>query len=133
IAEVQKAAATIGTSSHGMTDRAEGSPRICRPASAMMATAAKYKAAMGNREECAAMEIVTIRASKIRRARRNSLEKTSRNAHRNKTPAKTSGIRSETSHGRLVSAAKTRTPISRQRSRNLLSSQIRYLKVSYKT
>src|SRR5271166_4400543 len=111
--EVQNVAATIGTSSQGMTVRAEGCPRICRPASFMMAKAAKYKAAMGNSDVCAAMEIVKIEERKIRCTRLSLPSYANRNAARNNIPAKMSGINRETNHGKLVSAANAQAVASR--------------------
>src|SRR5579872_3778753 len=72
-------------------------------------SATTKRAAMGNKEEWEATEIDKSNANTIRRPVPNSSAKASKNADRNNTPAKTSGMICEVTHGRLVRAARTHT------------------------
>ena len=83
--------------------------RVCSLTILKMNTATTNSMAMGSSESCAATETMKIAASKIRRNRLNCSANASKNADRNTTPAKRSGMSSETTQGRLVSAASIET------------------------
>src|SRR5579862_9570604 len=99
----------MGISSQSSADFVEESACGGRLTIFKMITAATKSAAMGSSELWAATETVKIAARKIRRSGLNPSANASKKADRNNTPAKTSGMSSETTHGRLVSAARTET------------------------
>src|SRR5579862_4183343 len=108
-AAVPSPAARMGTNSQAATDLVDESACNGLLTILKMTTATTNNTAIGSSELWAATETMKIAARAILRRGLNCSANASKNADKNSAPANTSGMSSDTSHGRLVSPARTET------------------------